>query len=383
MSLADIQAMKALKMAKTNSMKTVPFVYNKDIGLKKWRSQIAALNAGAQNIINLNFIGDSITEGGLSGGGASSGNTPSSYLNNGYVGRVRSVLSSKFGDQGTGYISCYYPHSSPFWTFGSGWSQSSYGTTGYSMFTGTNGATASYTFTGTGFVLLSAQTSSAGSLSISIDGGSATVYNTNNATTNYCYPITITGLTNGSHTISITTQLSAGQYAWILGGYPLTNNTKGIRVNNCARWGTTTQDSGQTTSAVTAEIDYWAPKLTVIGLGANDFASQMSLTQYQSYLQTLITHAQSYGECILISLGMRSDVVNPAIPQSSYVQTMQNVALQNNCVYIDMWNRWGGSAAYSQSFLNFYGSGEKVHPNDYGHQDIATALLNVILEPSY
>lgn len=358
------------------------FVYNQAPNLKHWRSALAQLKAGANKIINLNFIGDSITEGGLSGGGAASGSTPSSYLNNGYVGRVRSALASKYGDQGTGYISVYYPHSSPFWTFGSGWSQSSYGTTGYSQFTSTNGATASYTFTGTGFVLLTVQTSSAGSLSVSIDGGAATIYNLNNATTNYCYPITISGLTNGSHTISITTQLTTGQFSWILGGYPTNANTAGIRVNNCARWGTIAQDSGQASSSVIAEIDYWTPTLTVIALTANDFAAQTSLANYQLYLQSIINHALSYGDCILMSIGMRSDVLSPTISQASYIQTMQNLALQNNCVYLDMWDRWGGSASYAQSFLNFYGSGEKVHPNDYGHQDIATAILNVILEPA-
>lgn len=126
------------------------------------------------------------------------------------------------------------------------------------------------------------------------------------------------------------------------------------------------------------EIDFWTPSLTVIALTANDYGGQTSLTSYKTNLQTLITRALVYGDVLLTSIGVHYDENTSAIKQQSYVDIVKQLAITNNCAYLDIHDRWNGGV-YAQNILGFLANGD-VHPTASGHQDIATAILRVIDE---
>jgi hypothetical protein len=76
---------------------------------------------------------------------------------------------------------------------------------GTQTYTTTNGNSARFTFTGTGIDFLTIEYTDRGTVNVSIDGQPATSYNCYSSTALFQQSCaSIRGLTNGSHTISIT-----------------------------------------------------------------------------------------------------------------------------------------------------------------------------------
>jgi hypothetical protein len=170
------------------------FVYNADIGLRKWRAAIARLKAGSTEIVNLQAIGDSIT----TGVGATA-----PMFTNGYIGRIKTALTTKFGDVGRGFIPCYYLNGVMDWSKTGTWSTNgSYGTSGCSWITTENGATAFLTFNGTGIAFVMVTASACGTFDVAVDGGASTNYGSTEYNSARVYKIT--GLAPGDHTIIFT-----------------------------------------------------------------------------------------------------------------------------------------------------------------------------------
>lgn len=354
--------------------------YNCDSALRRWRAALAKLDGGWQGFVNLNIIGDSITEGANAGAGAAQG-AASLWPDNGYVGRIRTAFKNKYGDTGTGFIPVFYPTGAPLWTFSGSWSlQTGFGVASNVMVTSTINDTATINFTGTGFGVVYVKGGACGSFTITIDGGSPVTVNANNAGTVNAATYQVTGLSAGSHT-AVIKNIGGGSSnkVFLIGGYPI-NGTSGVVVNNCGKYGSVVhQHSG--VPMLAAEIDIWNPALTIIALTANDYNGQTPLSSYASDLQAIISHALSMNsDVLLVSTGLRGDTPNPTIPQSAYVQVMQNLAISNGVAYLDLFNRWSGDYNTANSVYGFIATGQGVHPNDYGHADIATAILSVILE---
>lgn len=362
------------------------FVLNSDIGLRRWRAALAKVKSGVNQIANVSVLGDSITEGGAAGNGATAdyvgGNN---YLNKGYVGKVRSALAAKYGDVGTGFIPIFYPKYGGFWTFSAGWQDeitATFGPTGLNKRSGTNGDVATFSFSGTGISIVLASGTGAGTFTASVDGGAATPFDSYTAGAAIgAKEFKITGLADGTHTLTLTSTVTGGKQLWLLGAYPI-KGTSGVRVNMLGRWGTKVNNSigpSATKYPLFSEIDFWSPALTIVAFTANDFSGQTDLISYRNDLQTIITRAKQFGDCLLVSTGLRNDVVTPTNAQSEYNKVLLNLAFENNIAFVDVINRWSGDANYAQNTLSFISS-DNVHPGDYGHQDIATAILRVIDE---
>ena len=341
------------------------FIYNADIGLRKWRAALANMKVKNDVILDVPFIGDSITE----------GQSASDYRLGGYVGRIRSALAEKYGDVGLGFVPVYYPGNAPLWSFSGNWIDNTggYGPSGISKRSTTNGDTATLAFNGTGITVMGLQGPGVADISVSIDGGMPTTLNFKGSTIKPVFR-SITGLADGNHIMTITTNVAPGESFWLIGAYPI-KGTKGIRVHPMAKQGARTHNVN-TDQAMQAEIDVWDPKLTVIAIGTNDIPAGLSADNYGAQLQTLVTRAKRYGDVLLVSVGLiRTDYDDIA---NLYNETMKNIALTNNVAFIDIRDRWGGSADYAMNTLGFLY--DPVHPNDVGHQDIATAILRVIDE---
>lgn len=350
-------------------------VFNADTGLTRWRNALTRLRSGEQTIFNLNFVGDSITEGQGSGGGVNS-----LFPTNGFVGRIRTALSAKYGDCGDGLVPEYSPTGASRWTFaGSGWvqTQTGYGVGDVHAQGTANLSRATISFNGTGYNFIYATNPTAGTIGFYMDGSSTAslTVNANVASGGIANAVSsVTGLTNGAHTAQIRNDDVGGKILYFIGGWGNTG-TKGIRVNDGGRSGGKTVDLSQTWSLdVTESIPGLRPTLTVIGLMANDSLAATSLATYKAQLVAIRDRSLQFGDVMFISNGMRTSDTTP-ITQQMYVDAMRDVALERNCCFVDLYTRWGGSSAIGNTLGVFF---DGVHPNDAGHQDLATAILQVI-----
>ncbi len=341
--------------------------YNTENSLRIWKAALAKLKSGTSAIFNMVCLGDSLTEG--------QGTT--TYITQGYVGLIRNKLKALYGDVGTGVISNFYPSNSPLWSMPS-WTvtnNTGYGITQYSKYANTSGLTATLTFNGTGIRIITVKGSICGKMNIQIDGGGTTVYDMNNASLINPYTFDITGLADSSHTITITTDCTGGKYIYLFGAIPL-KGTAGMRVHNCARTGILTASASTYPAVLASEIDIYAPVLTTIAFGANDYTGNVTIDAFKANVQAMITRAKTFGDVLLIANGLRTEA--GAYPQSQYAMALKSLATLNNCAFIDINSRWNNSYTYANTTLGLMFDG--VHPNLAGHQDVATAILNVLLE---
>ncbi|TCP32193.1 hypothetical protein EV207_101171 [Scopulibacillus darangshiensis] len=200
------------------------------------------------------------------------------------------------------------------WTETGTWQDSNYGRQGGS------GATISLTFIGTGVKVLYQKGGLAGKFSASIDGGTATEYDSNGASGTGSF--TITGLTNGSHTLLLTVGTTGNLY--LFGAIPISGNT-GVRLDNGSWFSKMAYDIAYTVDNEFKEN----PKLSIIALVANDYDRQTSLSSYKSYIGQLIDKGLLSGKVILLNNGIRG--VQKQLDQKWYSNSLYELAIEKKC----------------------------------------------------
>lgn len=334
----------------------VPFGLNLESGLANWRAKYKAMN----RVLDINILGDSISEG--------AGATPS-YRANGYVGLLRSYFNG-LNDVGGGFVPAYHPYDSKLMvTTGTGWVNNSFGPTGGAISTPTANDYVEFTINADSCEIYYVKGSTAGSFKISVDGVDYATINAYNASLVASEKTTVTGLTNGTHTIRIT-HISATTY---IIGYREVKGFKGVRLNMCARWGT------QTSAAVGANsiyaINKLTPDLSIIAYVANDSNAQVTLTTYATNIQTLITNAKLTGDVLIIGNGLHNPNTTP-ISETQYTDVLAALALKNNCGYIDINKAWSNNGAIAAA-LGYYT--DNVHPANAGHQIKKDIILKALI----
>jgi hypothetical protein len=327
-----------------------------------------------KNIIYINRLDDSKEE------GYSAGTDTYTCKDKSSSGLLRTALKTKFGDVNEGFVGVNYhaADSASFplvhrWIFSAGWTTASnYGYASSSKLTSTDGATATLTFSGTGIILFYLGTTDHRTFTYSIDGGSAVTVDTYGAAIDLAKATTITGLTEGNHTIVIT-KSNDTKSIYLFGACP-TRGSTGVRVNSLGLYGSTVGASSAA-NCLKMEIDYWQPKLTVLSYGANDYSAQTSLSTFQTNLQTLITRAKQYGDVLIMANMIQLD--NQTIKIQQYVDTMKNLALTNNCAFIDLYSAMGKSFTYADNVLGLMFGHDK-HPNTKGHQFINKFIVKCL-----
>jgi hypothetical protein len=309
----------------------MPYVFNETHGLKKWREALRSLKAGENTIYNLNFCGDSMTE------GATSDADPNNWRAYGYVGRLRTKLSSIIGDVGEGFVPAYAPHGGTRWVRNTGWSlaEIGIGPTQCCAAGASGTGTMTFSFTGPEIDVYFLRWPGGGTFSWKIDGGSAMNVNTASGGAEV-WAAQIAGLSDAAHTLTLT-RIADGATVYIFGALPKTTATRGIRVNNMARWGTGTAEHLSESYADFAqgfEISDWAPKLTVLGIVGIDAMAGLEIATYKSRMQTLISLAKASGDVLLLCNAcapvLAPDVLKP------YADVLLGLAHLNNCCYINL-----------------------------------------------
>ena len=181
--------------------------------------------------------------------------------------------------------------------------------------------------------------------------------------------MTLCDCTTGNITVTIPASLvtSLDTSAVMLVGAYGTKGTKGIRVNNMGRSGAFSFDAQQSAKVMDAEFTILKPTLTIIELGLNDAQTPVPIATYKTQMQNLITNALAQGDCLLLAPTMYSN-------DYPYRDVQRQLAIENNCAFIDIGSRWGGSMP------TLFKASDGFHPNEIGDFDMASAILRVIDE---
>lgn len=339
--------------------------------LPNLRAALVALDGGANTIYNMVVLGDSLCEGGIA-----DESEPNNYLTLGFVGQLRTYLASLYQDVGMGFLSVFHPHENAgnMWTLGAGWSLNDaigWGV-GKLLAIGSSGTgTITLRFTGSAIRIFHLVGSIGGSFKWKIDSGAETQVSTY-AADGAIGHTDIAGLTDTSHTLTIK-RIADGKDVYLLGALPVNEATKGMRINNCARWGTKAGDaiSGDSPEFVDEmEIDYWEPVLTILAFGANDCIEATSVETFSTQLQSLITRAKAYGDVLLLN-----DACSPAVDQEdllAYSEEMESLAATNEVAYFDLVTALGGVAnAVAEGYI----ASDNTHWSLAGH----TAAANILI----
>lgn len=214
-------------------------------------------------------------------------------------------------------------------------------------------------------------------LSASINGGTPVTADANAANTMATF--TITG-TLGINTLSIRTVATGAAGNFIMGIEAYDSSKKWVHFCNVGCPSAKASDLSSTSlfySPLNA-IGAFAPDLTILMDGINDWSQGVSPSTFSTQMQSIITKAKTYGDCIIVSpipsaiTGANS---TPAATQIGLVNIMSTLAISNNIAYIDLYTRAGPQA---NNLVMYYQNTDWGHFNEIGYGFLAQTVFNVI-----
>ena len=295
---------------------------------------------------------------------------------NSFIGVIRNVLKNRYGDVGIGISPVYQLDSLyPAWSFSGDWTTDTLnlGIAKTHKYTFTQNDTTTFSFNGTGLRILAVTGAAGSTFSATVDDGTPVDFNSYNATTVGCAEFAIDGLSDGDHTVVIkNTDSNTAHKVRLIGAYPIKGN-KGIRVNMMGKVAAIIGNYVGSGLADVAVFNILPPTLTIISLIANDYSQNIDPATYKTNLETLVDKALTIGDVLITTIGISTQ--SGTYLQSEYVTACQEVATAKSCSYLDIYSLYG-SSAIATSLGYYYDS---VHPNVYGHRDIASIVLDKIL----
>ncbi len=350
-------------------------IYNRGNALKNWDSKLANLKAGNNDILDIAVIGDSISE------GFQNNVNLATLKANGFKWKLSTYFNALYDDVGEGFIPGYYPSAgagpTPV-TYTGTWVTSNYNFAGVSKRSNVAGDKISFSFTGTGCEIWTYQASTMSDIDVSIDGGANTTFTIATSPTTYPKRVTIAnGLENTTHTVVITLKSNAYFH---FSGFMELKGTRGVRVHMCAKSGSGIGSFTNNISVLPAYTDL-APDLAIINIGTNDYMTNTVPATFKTNLQTLITHLKGIGTDVIIGTDGTNDRTGFTYEWQNYLDAMKEVALSNNCCFVDTDSRWGSKYnARSNGYLPVANPTD-IHPTILGHND-AFETYKMIIDPS-
>jgi lysophospholipase L1-like esterase len=353
--------------------------------LKKWRAALANMLNGAANA-KIAFVGDSTTAGFFASGSQYANNRPLTVAN-----RIAALLNGRgitatvgntFGSSlNIGTIATFATYDTR-WSFGAGWVCNSLtGIVGQEALTHSSANTNSADFTPVAAFdtidMWTVTNPAYQDFTIAVDGGGALA--TVDASQALSILKTTVTTTDATHTINIAKTAANAALTHILGIDTYRSAAKSVQCWQMGMGGATSAIWGTTTSSVWLApnlLATYAPDLTVICVGINDWIAGVTSATFQTNMQVLITKALSTGSVILVTppptqIGYSSatqlnmDVIRAAI---------FTLAQTNNVPVLDIFGRF-----VSYTDANTYGMyGDGAHPDKTGYQDWANALIGYI-----
>lgn len=354
--------------------------------LPNWRKAVADVVAGVGSAKVL-CIGTSITNGGGVGTAIATESIPA------YLAKILNALVCP-AVQTLGALTPYTSdatHGDSRFAIGTGWtlpaqngSTPGIGWANNGVVQGAVGAAGSVVFTPDptqeidSFDIYYYSASNTGAVNASVDGGSPTNINTNNATA-AIRKTTVTCTRGAGHVLTLSTVTS--NVVEIIGIDAYDSTTPSLHIGNA---GVDSLGSGVNWALASpiATIEEYAPTLTLIELAGDDAlaASPPTAATFLSNLQTIITACQLSGDVLLWSQaepnpsasGITGTMLNNL---AAYIQELKLESISANIAYVDITSRFGAyTAANALGLFNADG----VHPNAQGNADIAGALYEAL-----
>lgn len=234
-------------------------------------------------------------------------------------------------------------------------------------------------FTGTAIDIWWVQYSSGGTVSVSIDGGAATNVATTGSGVSGGHRFSVTGLTAGSHTLTIA-YVSGGTV--FLNGATIYNgdSSTGIRM-----WGgghASTQSSYWVDPAHPNWLDEVAviqPALHILEVATNDYGQTPGIdpATMKANVQQVVANIRGVASpsIVLLPTWDRSLSVTPPATWPTYVQALYDLAKADGNIAVADAYQWFGTDAPPVNGL----SADGVHPSDKGHSFLADHLAQFLL----
>jgi len=310
-------------------------IYNLAGGLANWTPKKATLDAGGSGILDIVCAGDSITEGYQTGG------TLATFRANAFKWKLSTYFNTIYDDCGEGFFPIRYPATGTPGIRETGtWVESGYNFNNCSKYTETSGATLAFTFNGTGCKIWVVKGSGYSNIDVSIDGGVATNYDLTAASLTYPVIIQIAeGLTNTSHTVTITNK---DNKRFHFSGYMEEKGSRGIRVHMGGHVGNKASNFGSPRQYVRDYYTDLAPDLVIYNIGVNDHgAGVVAPSTFKNYVNVFVEHLKSIGADVIIGTDGCDDRIR-TYPWADFTDSLMEVALDNNCVFVNTDKQWGG-----------------------------------------
>ena len=212
---------------------------------------------------------------------------------------------------------------------------------------------------------------SLGSFNANINGGTNTLQSTA-AAAGY-RKLTLTG-SLGMNVYNMA--WASGGSVFIVGFNAYNSAVKQISVLNMGQGGATVAGIQAVWHSVASLLAIFAPALTTIQIGINDWMALTNGAAFSASLQSLISAAKSISDVLLIAPIQSSSATIPYATQQPYLDNYPTDAISNNCVLLNVNQRWGGFPGGNAS--GFYYS-DGIHGNTSGYGDEASALSKILL----
>lgn len=215
-----------------------------------------------------------------------------------------------------------------------------------------------------------------GVMGLDINGTGATTANTG-VTPNQIGSATIAG-TLGTNTLNI--KWSSGGAVYVVGVEAFNSAVKSVNLINAGWSGAKVSDLSGASQPYGAlpSIPLFAPDLSIIDIGINDWLLGTTPTTYQTSLQNLVTQCLITGDVILVTPAPSAIATTSKAIQQSFINAMYAVAAAKNVPVIDNWARWNSQEANLQMYAQNGAGPGNVHPNMIGYSDAARSISKVL-----
>lgn len=339
------------------------------ITLPKWKT---ALGSSASSIASAVFLGTSTIQG-----------ANATDIDRRYHQIISNELSRTYN--GSKYVRYYSPQAdlvntyTSFFTYTDGTGSHVLVSEGLSLrtVTLTNGAKTAITLTASAVSVLFVQGSAYGQGTVDVDGSSTLWPSDPRSGDHHDGVYSVTGLSNASHTVTITAPVSGSiKFTGLAAhGYASGDVTKGVYFYNSGHGGFTTTDFvGQT--YLFDRIASINPQLVALMFGTNDYGSNIPLSTYQANLSSIISSIKALvpnADILIVSPYKRLDLF-PAIPWTSYTAINKNIASTFNCPYVDLTSFYPSSTSFNYPTII---DTDNLHQTDLGHSYMAKLLFPV------
>ncbi len=339
---------------------------------KALRTFHAALANVALAPVDILCIGDSIVE------GSKATNTETRWQ-----ARLRDHLRAAYQPAGiaggVGYYPMYYAGGQfpDAWTYtgGSG-TNDDFGLGMRSKYLAGNTVSAKLTATCTSFKLLYTQAFSTGSFTVKIDGATVATVNTGgfaDVTSGVAW--TSAALVRGKHTIEITpvdtTQVSI-EGVMVYDG----DENAGVRVWDGGRSGSTANQWLTDNNEWHEAIATVAPELVIIGLGRNDWSTNVTVTDFKTRMRSLIDtkiRAQAPNTSLAFVVQHETASTTATTTWASFAPAVYELAEEYDAAVVDLNERFGPGVASAAPFSLV--DADAIHLTDKGSQLYADAIM--------